>query len=535
MAGVLVHEGKLTKRAIRSASNWKPRHFKLWRCEGDSPVLEYGKVGSSTPSGFIILSFGTTVGMEENLTSKSKNGIYLKTPFAKDDTPVKRLSGELPEPEGYFDPPTEYLDTLAKKVKQKIKRSRSRYKSPTGKPFVELFAYAATREDAEKWVEVIKKEVVQAHGLVSSKSDVQLLSRPKEIKVPSALKTLGLENISPRPRENFDQLLKKAHDEEVALQREKDHETSLVQNSVTHCVGAPRNARAMTVTGVIDVTEVPFGQRPRGQNWTAMYQGNVRRLFDMCRIAKVTVPPEGAFIRNRADGSYFQVTNIKSRSGDDSEDAPEAPIGMFDLQAKMLAKLKDGKITEAEYNHIMQVPQLHEPMTEHCMAAAQNLPTSHSGRLLRQDSTADGSADASGPQPKKSEKPPPVPPKRHGRQSSFTIKPASMEFKNGKWTTTAPLIPTIANDDEPESPLPPPPPLEDYEPEEPPTPPPPEGKPLMVSPEDTLPEEPPPSPAFDSLPEEPPPPLTSSDEDCEEELETLLKPPPSTEKLAAQI
>ena len=123
------------------------RHFKLWRCQGDSPVLEYGKVGSSTPSGqshpskrrptsfsyvyihdsnvgFIILSFGTTVEMEENLTSKSKNGIYLKvllslhcimivrcvvwpfktvldcpqTPFAEDDTAVKRLSGELPSP-----------------------------------------------------------------------------------------------------------------------------------------------------------------------------------------------------------------------------------------------------------------------------------------------------------------------------------------------------------------------------------------------------------------------------------------------------
>ena len=78
------------------------RYFRLWRCEGLSPVLEYSKIGASKPLGhklakhsykicfsntnnasnvhigFIILAHGTAVRADENLTSKSKNGIHLK-------------------------------------------------------------------------------------------------------------------------------------------------------------------------------------------------------------------------------------------------------------------------------------------------------------------------------------------------------------------------------------------------------------------------------------------------------------------------
>lgn len=574
MAGVLVHQGKLTKRAIRSATNWKPRYFKLWRCEGYSPVLEYGKVGSSTPSGFIILSFGTTVRMEENLTPKSKNGIYLKTLFTEDDTPVKRLSAEGPQPsvapDGYLDSGAEYLDTIPKKTKLKIKRSRSRNKkSSAGPEFVELFAFAATREDAVKWVEVLEKELVRAHGLVTSKFEVQVLSRLEEIKVPSALETLGIKAAS--PQDKFHELLKKAHDEEAALQAKKKLETSLVSNSVTHCLGAPREARSGTVSGVIDVTEIPYGIQPKGQNWTVMYQGNVRRLFDMCRIAKVVVPQEGAFIRNRVDGRYFQITGIKSGDEENGEDAPpQQSSGMFDLKAKMLAKLKAGKITEAEYNHIMQVPQLHTPMTNDSMEMAQNLPTSHNSRLLNENVPAGNGAGASGPKffgeqkvdspprarrPKsKSKKGPPVPKRmertapRIERYSSSTVKPSTMQFKNGKWISTEPLIPTTPTETEAaEAPS-----AEHAMAQEPPTPPPPEGKKPPSPPTSPPPPSPPPPsppPPSSSPPSSPPPPAeqyppppapppaltSSSDEDSGDESVQLVKPPPSTESMSAQI
>ena len=196
--------------------------------------------------------------MEENLTPKSKNGIYLKVAVSLrsgvivccaawlswiglstdpiygrwhpsealicwraatkcrtrfDTHSILRYANSSPyvsnlflnNPDGYLDSGAEYLDTIPKKTKLKIKRSRSRNKkSSAGPEFVELFAFAgldihknkfaythtrcavtrrsqppqkpliicyasylkATREDAVKWVEVLEKELVRAHGLV---------------------------------------------------------------------------------------------------------------------------------------------------------------------------------------------------------------------------------------------------------------------------------------------------------------------------------------------------------------------------------
>lgn len=566
MARHLVHEGKLTKRAIRSASNWKPRDFKLWRCEGYSPVLEYSKPGASTSSGFIILSIGTAVRLDENLTPKSKNGIYLKTAYEEDDTPVRKLSAGGVD-DGYLPANTGYLDAKPRRKNSKSKFKRSISRGSDGlPPLVELFAFAETQADAAAWVAAIEQEVLKAHDLVGSKSKVQVFSRPQEIETPSALQKLGISGAT--PADSYKLLLKKARDEKAALLAKKDKETSLVQNQVTHCVGAPRAARAGTVDGVIDVTEVPAGEQPKGHNWTLMYGGNVRRLFDMCRIAQVYVPPEGAFIRARGDGRFFQITSIKDEnqrkmmSPSPRQDMPLP--GKFDLKAKMLAKLKEGKITQEEYDHIMQVPQL-DTGSENSLQRAENLATSHSSRLLRkEDQMNPDGYDMNGPQffqaknelverkknrrrkKKSKKKPPPTPtrtyssPKREGikRHTTFSTKPNSFHFENGKWVSSAPIddgdfsgaaAAGAAAPSAKEPPTPPPPLASagQVEHEQPPTPPPPPPPPA-ASPPPPPPPRPKPSPerSNSAVP-------SSSDED--EFVAPRVSNDFSSSKMAAQI
>lgn len=130
----LLHQGELTKRSIKSKTNWKPRYFMLWHIEGGPPILEYyRKKGDSKTQGELVLGPGTTAEVTQDICKKSFFGMQVTV----DEVDGKNTRG----------------------VKIHTKRKASKGKS------AHLYCYAESYGIISTWVERIRQAVARAHNL----------------------------------------------------------------------------------------------------------------------------------------------------------------------------------------------------------------------------------------------------------------------------------------------------------------------------------------------------------------------------------